>query len=163
MLTDTERSASYVDVDPETGRAYVSRAHLAGQSSSLWEEGQGYTGRLDAAYGPLRVDSDLGFVYLSVYGDDQGTLLILDAATLHVLDSVPIPGGFMLRALDPRRHWLYLASNDGRVQIWTSTGGERPRAGAPQEVDDLPVTGFYRLFLAPGDEPIFGGSLYPFR
>jgi photosystem II stability/assembly factor-like uncharacterized protein len=160
VLTDTERSASFVDVDPGTGRAYVSRAHLAGRSSSLWEEGQGYTGRLDAAYGPLRVDPALGRVYLSMYDDDRGTLLILDAATLHVLDSVPIPGGYALRALDPERHWLYLASDDGRVQIWKAIGGERPQAPAPPAAVELQATGYHRLFLAPGDEPIFGGSLF---
>ena len=79
-----------------------------------------------------------------MYDDDQGTLLILDAATMHVLDSVPIPGGFALRALDPERHWLYLATNDGRVQIWTATGGERPKAGVPQAVSELPATGYHR-------------------
>jgi outer membrane protein assembly factor BamB len=93
------------------------------------------------------VDPGLDQVYLSVAGEEAGELLVLDADNLDLLGSVPIPGGLSLRALDPKRHLLYLASSDGRVQIWSATGGN----GAPSAG---------QIFLGPGDTPIFTGSLY---
>ena len=159
VLTDTERSPNYVDVDPNTGRAYVSRIHLAGRSTSLLEDGREYTARLDAVFGALRVDPGLGSVYLTASGNEEGTLMVLDAEDLDVLGSVPIPAGFSLRALDPQRHLLYLATQDGRVQIWAATGGE---LAAPAELTtaDVATEEIYRLFLGPGDTPLFTGSLY---
>ena len=126
ILTDTERSVSYVAIDAQGGRAYVSRTHLAGQSTSLLADGRRYEARLDAAFGALRLDPDLGRLYLALSGDDEGQLLVLDAANLDVLGSVPIPGRFTIRSADPERHLLYLASHDGRVQIWSATGGQLP-------------------------------------
>jgi DNA-binding beta-propeller fold protein YncE len=129
VLTDTERSPAYVDVDPTTGRAYVSRIHMDGRSTSLLEDGREYSARLDAVFGALRVDPVLNYVYLSVSGDEEGDLLVLDAGNLEILGSVPIPGDFSLRALDPQRHLLYLATEDGRVQIWAAPGsGNTPPA-----------------------------------
>ncbi|MFN2228664.1 MAG: hypothetical protein ACK2VA_02740 [Anaerolineae bacterium] len=159
VFTDTERSPAYVDVDPTTGNAYISRIHLAGASTSLLEDGREYTARLDAVFGALRVDPGLERVYLSVAGEEGGELLVLDAENLDVLGSVPIPGGLSLRALDPERHLLYLASQDGRVQIWSATGGNR--APPAETVPARPAAGqILRLFLGPGDRPIFTGSLY---
>jgi photosystem II stability/assembly factor-like uncharacterized protein/DNA-binding beta-propeller fold protein YncE len=159
VFTDTERSPIYVDVDPITGQAYVSRVHLAGRSTSLLKDGREYTARLDAAFGALRVDPDLGSLYLSVQGNEEGYLLVLDTENLDVLGSVPIPGGFSLRALDPQRHLLYLATQDGLVQIWSATGGEPAEPVEPATVD-LPPEEIYRLFRGPGDRPLFTGSLY---
>lgn len=163
ILADTERSPWPVDVDPTTGRAYVSRIHLAGRSTSLLEDGREYTARLEAVYGALRVDPALGRVYVGVSGDREGQILVLDAENLDVLGSVPIAAGFTLRALDPQRHLLYLATEAGQVQVWSATGGELPPAVEPAPADPS-ATGIRRLFPAPGDNPIFattqqGGSL----
>jgi len=159
VLTDTERSPIYLDIDPTTGRAYVSRIHLAGRSTSLLENGREYTARLDAVFGALRVDAILNRLYLSVSGDEEGHLLLLDPQNLDVLGSVPIPGGFALHALDSQRHLLYLTSSDGRVQIWSATGGRQaephePTPGRPSAEE------IYRLFRGPQDAPLFTGSLY---
>ena len=159
VLTDTERSPSYVDVDPGTGRAYISRIHMAGRSTSLLESGREYTHRLDAVFGALRVDPGKGYVYMSVGGYETGDLLVLDAENLDVLGSVPIPAGLSLRALDPQRQLLYLASADGRVQIWSTTGSEGVQAGRAEPARP-PGQEILRLFAGPGDTPLFTGSLY---
>jgi photosystem II stability/assembly factor-like uncharacterized protein len=159
VLTDTERSPLYVDVDSDTGRAYVSRIHMGGRSTSLLQDGREYTARLESVFGALRVDPILGRVYLSVSGDDEGHLLVLDAENLDVLGSVAIPGRFTLRALDPQRHLLYLAIPEGQVQIWSATGGALPERAAPVTVPP-PSQEIYRLFLGPEDTPLFTGSLY---
>lgn len=153
-LTDTERSPVYLDVDPATGRAYVSRIHMTLRSTGLLEGGREYTARLDGVFGALRVDPGLERVYLSVRGDEAGHLLVLDAATLDALGSVPIPGGLTLRALDPRRHRLYLASDGGRVQVWSATGGTLPQAAGPVPAD-LSAEGPSQLLLPPDE-----GSLW---
>ena len=132
VLTDTERSPIYLDVDPTTGRAYVSRIHLAGRSTSLWAPGRGYIARLEAILGPLRADPILGRVYSTIYSPTDGQMLILDAANLDVLGSMPIAAGFTLRALDPQRHLLYLAVESGQVQIWSATGGQPPPVEPPE-------------------------------
>jgi photosystem II stability/assembly factor-like uncharacterized protein len=162
ILTDTERSAVYVEIDPENGRAYVSRAHLAGRSTSLLADGRRYEARLDAVFGPLQLDPALGRLFLSVPGDDEGRLLILDAADLDVLGSVPIPGGLALRGADPVQHLLYLVSADGRVQVWSATGGRLPAPAKPASArlpwaEGAPPGAF---FPGPGDSPLFAGSLY---
>ena len=159
VLTDTERSPAYVDVDPTTGKAYISRIHMAGRSTSLLEDGREYTNRLDAVFGALRVDPNSGYVYLSVDGYETGDLLVLDAENLHVLGSVPIPADFSLRALDPQRHLLYLASKDGRVQIWSATGSKGTLAARTVSARP-PSQEIMRLFLGPGDTPLLTGSLY---
>ena len=159
VLTDTERSPAYVDVDLTTGRAYISRIHMVGRSTSLLEDGRVYTDRLDAVFGALRVDPNLGYVYLSVDGYETGDLLVLDAENLHVLGSVPIPVDFSLRALDPQRHLLYLASKDGRVQIWAATGSNGIQPARTVSARP-PSQEIMRLFLGPGDAPLFTGSLY---
>ncbi|HSR32920.1 MAG TPA: hypothetical protein VLY63_20340, partial [Anaerolineae bacterium] len=158
-LTDTERSPIYVDVNPNSGQAYVSRTHMAGSSTSLLEDGREYTARLEGVFGALKVDPGLGKVYVSTPGDDEGYLFVLDAENLEVLGNVPIPGGFTLRGLDPRRHVLYLAARDGRVQIWSATGGS-PAVPAEAIREDLPLEEIYRLWRGPGDMPLFTGSLY---
>lgn len=123
VLTDTERSPWYLDIDPATGRAYVSRAHIGSSSTSTLVNGREYTARVDGLFGPLRVDPALGHVYLTTQsGDGQTELLILDADTLETLGSVPVPGGLTLYALDTQRHLLYLVNRDGQVQIWSATG-----------------------------------------
>lgn len=157
VLADTERSPSFVDVDPATGRAYVSRVHLAGRSTSVLAGGRTYTARVESLYGALRMDPGLGRVYLSVQGETEGQLFVLDATTLAILGSVPIPARFSLRALDAQRHWLYLGNDDGLVQIWSATGGALP---APQEPvpADLATAGPGRLFLPPGDAPLFAAD-----
>jgi photosystem II stability/assembly factor-like uncharacterized protein/DNA-binding beta-propeller fold protein YncE len=159
VLTDTERSPLYVDVDPHTGKAYVSRAHMAGRSTSLLASGREYTSRLDAVFGALKVDPALARVYLSVSGIEEGHLLVLDAGNLDVLGSVPIQGGFSLRALDPERHLLYLTTQDGQVQIWSVTGGQLTQPAGPIPARP-PAVEMFRLFRGPGDTPIFTGSLY---
>lgn len=159
VLTDTERSPLYVDVDPDTGRAYVSRIHMGGRSTSLLKDGPEYAARLESVFGALRVDPILGRVYLSVSGDDEGHLLVLDAENLDVLESVPIPGRFTLRALDPQRHLLYLATRDGQVQIWSATGGALAERAALVSAPP-PTQEIHRLFLGPEDTPFFTGSLY---
>ena len=121
VLTDTERSPWYLDVDPTTGRAYVSRIHIGSSSTSLLVDGRTYTARVDDLFGPLRVDPALGRVYLTTEsGDGEAELLILDADTLQTLGSVPVPAGMALYALDPKGHLLYLANSDGQVQIWSA-------------------------------------------
>lgn len=159
VLTDTERSPAYVDVDPTTGRAYVSRIHMAGRSTSLLQDGREYTARLDGVFGALRVDPALGRVFLTMSGEDEGYLLVLDAEDLDLLGSVPIAGNFSLAALDPQRHLLYLATEDGRVQIWSATGGGLATPAEPSRAY-LSAQGIYRLFLGPHDTPLFTGSLY---
>lgn len=158
-LTDTERSPAYLDIDPTTGLAYVSRIHLAGRSTSLLEDGREYKARLEAVFGALRVDPSLNRLYLSVSGNEEGYLLVLDARNLDVLGSVPIPGGFTLHALDSQRQMLYLTSSDGRVQIWSATGGGQAEPHAPS-ADRPAAAEIYQLFRGPQDAPIFTGSLY---
>jgi DNA-binding beta-propeller fold protein YncE/photosystem II stability/assembly factor-like uncharacterized protein len=154
VLTDTERSPLYLDVDPATGRAYVSRIHMTNRSTSLLTDGREYTARLESVYGSLRVDPGLGRVYLNTFGGSVNQMFILDAETLHVLDSVPIPAGFSIRALDPQKHRLYLATSEGQVQVWSATGGQlAPTAEAVAA--DLAERGPYQLFLPPDDEPLF--------
>jgi DNA-binding beta-propeller fold protein YncE len=122
ILTDTERSPWYLDIDPATGRAYVSRIHIASSSTSLLADGRTYAARVDGLFGPLRVDPALGRVYLTTEtSDGQTELRILDAATLEILGTVPVPAGLSLYALDTQRHLLYLANRDGQVQIWSAT------------------------------------------
>lgn len=154
VLTDTERSPMHVDVDPATGRAWVSRAHLAGRSTSLLVDGRTYTDRVNSLFGALRVDPGLGKLYVAVGGERQGQLYVLDAATLDVLGAVPIDGGYTLAALDPDRHWLFLATEEGLVQVWSATGGALP---APQEPvpADLGAAGPVQLYLPPGAGPLF--------
>lgn len=159
ILTDTERSVSYVAIDAQGSRAYVSRTHLAGQSTSLLADGRRYEARLDAAFGTLQLDPDLGRLYLALSGDDEGQLLVLDAANLDVLGSVPIPGRFTIRAADAERRLLYLTSHDGRVQVWSATGGRLPEPVSPSPAA-LPVPEAWQFFAGPGDTPLFAASLY---
>ena len=122
ILTDTERSPWYVEIDPTTGRAYVSRIHTGSSSTSLLVDGRSYTARVDGLFGPLRVDPTFGRVYLTAEGSDgQAELVILDADTLERLGAVPVPAGLALYALDTQRHLLYLANRDGQVEIWSGT------------------------------------------
>ncbi|MGD9316754.1 MAG: hypothetical protein PVG56_07975, partial [Anaerolineae bacterium] len=158
-LSDGERSPIYVDVDPASGQAYVSRIHMTNRSTSLLKDGREYSARLEAVFGPLRVDPGLGTVYLTVQGIKEGNLLILDAQNLDVLGSVPIPGGFDLRAYDPQRHLLYLATPDGKVQIWSATGGTLPARAAAVRAHP-PAVDIWRLFRGPADNPLFTASLY---
>jgi photosystem II stability/assembly factor-like uncharacterized protein/DNA-binding beta-propeller fold protein YncE len=159
ILTDTERSVAYLSVDAGSGRVYVSRAHLAGRSTALLAGGRQYEARLDAVFGALEVDPGRGRLYAAVTGDQEGQLLVLDAANLDVLGSVPIPGGFSLRAADPERRLLYLVSHDGRVQVWSTTDGRLP---APEALSNasLPRDEAAQFFPGPGDNPLFAGSLY---
>jgi photosystem II stability/assembly factor-like uncharacterized protein/sugar lactone lactonase YvrE len=161
VLTDTERSSVFVDVDQNTGQAYVSRTHIGTRSTSLLgvERGFEYTARLDALFGALRVDPALGRLYLTVTGDQEGYLLVLDARNLDLLGSLPIPGQFVLRALDPQRHLLYLARENGQVQIWSATGGELPAPVEPIPAD-LPMEEARWLFLPVADGSLYAGSLY---
>jgi DNA-binding beta-propeller fold protein YncE/photosystem II stability/assembly factor-like uncharacterized protein len=152
VLEDRERSPSYIDINPTNGWAYVSRSHLAGASTSLLVDGRNYTARIDSLFGGLRLDPELGGVFVTVPGEESGQIYVLDASTLEVLDSAPIPGDYSLWALDPLRHWLYLVQEDGLVQIWTATGGQHPAAAAPQPAD-LAAAGPYRLVLPPGEVP----------
>ena len=123
VLTDTERSPWYLDVDPATGRAYVSRIHIGSSSTSLLVDGRTYLARVDGLFGALRVDPALGRVYLTAQSsEDRTELVILDAVTLDRLGAVPVPNGLSLYALDTQRHLLYLANRDGQVQIWSATG-----------------------------------------
>lgn len=130
VYSDEELSVGYLDLDPVRGRAYVSRISMDSRSISLLENGRTYAARLDGWYGPLRVDPALGRLYVDVVdptmGWEPGQLLVLDAGSLEVLGSVPLPAGLTLYALDPQRHLLYLASNEGEVQIWSATGGKLP-------------------------------------
>ncbi len=63
ILSDDERSPIYVDVDPASGRAYVSRVHMSNHSTSLLEDGRAYSARLEAVFGPLRVDPGTSVSY----------------------------------------------------------------------------------------------------
>jgi photosystem II stability/assembly factor-like uncharacterized protein len=153
-MADTERSPVYVDVDPQTGRAYVSRTHIASRSTSIVEDGREYSARLDSVYGALRVDPDLERVYLTVRGDESGQMLILDAENLDALALVPIEGDFWIRALDPERHWLYLATESGRIQIWSATGENPPPAAGPVATD-LAAEEASRLYVPPGGDRLF--------
>ncbi len=159
ILTDTERSVAYVDVDGAGSRAYVGRRYMNQLATSLLSDGREYTARIDALSGPLRVDPGLGHLYLSVVGQEEGTLLVLDAANLDALAALPIPAGYSLRALDSQRHLLYLARQEGQVQIWSAAGGEPPRPAQPQRAP-LPVEAVWQLFLGPGDSPLLAGSLF---
>jgi photosystem II stability/assembly factor-like uncharacterized protein/DNA-binding beta-propeller fold protein YncE len=159
ILTDTERSVAYVDVDDTSPRAYVGRRHMDHHATSLLMAGREYVARVDALSGPLRVDPGLGRLYLSVAGQDEGTLLVLDATNLDVLAALPIPGGYGLSALDSRRHLLYLSGEEGQLQIWSATGGELPRP-VPPEPAPLPEDAVTQLFMGPGDSPLLAGSLY---
>ncbi len=127
VYSDKELSVGYLDLDPVHGRAYVSRISMLSRSISLLENGRTETARLDGWYGPLRVDPELGCLYVDVdptMDRQPGQLLVLDAGSLEVLGSVPLPAGLRLYALDPQRHFLYLASYEGEVQIWSATGGK---------------------------------------
>ncbi len=105
----------YVDVDPATGWAYVSTP----TSTCLLVDGR-ILKRCQVLYGgPLRVDPVLGHVYITPQGAGSTQVLVLDATTLEVLGSVPLKFGFTLRALDTQRHLLYLANDDGQIEIWS--------------------------------------------
>jgi DNA-binding beta-propeller fold protein YncE len=127
--SDSELSVGYLDLDPVSGRAYVSRIYMDNRSISLLENAWTYIARLDGQYGPLRVDPGLGRLYVDVdptMGQQPAQLLVLDAGSLRTIGSVPVPAGLALYALDPERHILYLASYEGEVQIWSATGGQLP-------------------------------------
>ncbi len=103
-----------MDVDPSTGWAYVSSPSMTGilVSGRIWKQFP----RPD--FGPLRVDPELGHVYLTPFGGGPSELLVLDATTLEELGSTPILAGMSLRALDTQRHLIYLANDRGRIEIW---------------------------------------------
>ena len=159
ILTDTERSVAYVEVDGGSERAYVSRRYMNLHATGLLEGGRRYTARVDALSGPLGLDAGAGRLYLSVTGQEEGYLVVLDAGNLDLLGALPIPGGYQLRALDGERGLLYLARQEGQVQIWSAMGGELP---APAEPDTapLPAGEAVQLYPGPGDSPLLAGSLY---
>jgi len=129
VYSDTELIVDYLDVDPASGRAYLSQAYMGEGSISLLENGRTVTARLGGEYGPLRVDPGLGRLYVDVdptLGREPAELLVLDAGNLEILGKVPLPAGLKLYALDPQRHLLYLASGEGEVQIWSAAGGQPP-------------------------------------
>ncbi|MEJ2207680.1 MAG: hypothetical protein P8129_01415 [Anaerolineae bacterium] len=159
ILTDTERSVAYVDVDGSSGRAYVARRYMNLHATGLLVDGREYTARIDALSGPLRVDPGLGRLYLSVAGEEEGYLLILDAESLDLLAALPIDGGYGLAALDTERHLLYLARREGQVQIWSATGGTLPAPVTPERAD-LPADQVARLYVGPDGSPLLAGSLY---
>jgi len=102
---------------------------MSSRSISLLENGRTFTARLDGENGPLRVDPHLGRLYVNAettVGGRPARLLVLDAGSLDILGTVPLPAGLTLYALDPERHLLYLASTEGEVQIWSATGNELP-------------------------------------
>lgn len=126
VYSSAEISVEHLDVDPVSGRAYLSRLHMGSRSISLLENGQKVTVRLDGQCGPLRVDPGLGRLYVDsdpTLGQQPAHLLVLDAGNLEILGDVPLPVGLTLYALDPERHLLYLASYEGEVQIWSAAGG----------------------------------------
>lgn len=124
---DPEISVDYLDVDPASGRAYVSQSWMGRGSISLLEDGRTVIARLEGPAGGLRVDPELGRLYVAAKSMDEPTrLLVLDAGRLEILGAVPLPAELTLYALDSRRHLLYLASYDGQVQIWSTAGGELP-------------------------------------
>ncbi|MFN2292036.1 MAG: VPS10 domain-containing protein, partial [Anaerolineae bacterium] len=159
ILTDTERSVAYVDVDPNSGRAYVGRLYMTLRSTSLLVDGQEFAARLDSLSGPLRVDPNLGHLYVSVEGSTGGYLLVLDASTLDVLGAVPTPAGLSLQALDPNRQLLYLAAGEGRLQVWSATGGELPGPVEPAAAE-LPVERVQHFSVGPEGKTILADSLY---
>ncbi|MFN2225402.1 MAG: VPS10 domain-containing protein, partial [Anaerolineae bacterium] len=159
ILTDTERSVAYVDVDGSSERAYVGRRYMNLHATSLLLAGREYTARIDSLSGPLRVDPGPGRVYLSVAGEEEGYLLVLEAESLDLLAALPIDGSYSLRALDPERHLLYLARDGGQVQIWSATGGALPAPVEPERAD-LPVDQVTQLHVGPGGSPLLAGSLY---
>ncbi|MBN1661619.1 MAG: hypothetical protein JXA93_24710 [Anaerolineae bacterium] len=160
IFEDLERSPIYLEVDPTSDRAYVSRIRMDQRSTSLLVDGREYADRIDALFGPLYVDPSLDMVYLATSDDkNDGHLVLIDATDLDVVGSVPIPGGFSLRALDRERHLLYLATGDGRVQIWSATGGDLP-GDAPPVRAPLSVEASSRLYVAPGTDSILAGDLY---
>ena len=129
VYSDGEFTADYLDLDPVSGRAYVSGIRMGSRSIGMLENGQAVAARLDGQYGPLRVDPGLGRLYVDVdptMGQQPAQLLVLDAGTLESLGNVPLPAGLVLYALDPERHLLYLASYEGEVQIWSAVGGQLP-------------------------------------
>jgi DNA-binding beta-propeller fold protein YncE len=127
VYSDAEISVGYLDVDPAGGRVYVARAHMGYRSISVLEDGRKVAARLDGQFGPLRVDPDLGRLYVDVKAIDQPAwLLVLDAGSLDSLGRVPLPAELTLYALDPQRHLLYLAAHTGEVQIWSAAGGGLP-------------------------------------
>ncbi len=109
-------SPIHVDVDPATGWAYVSSPSITGilVDGRVWRQHP-----VQRFFGPLRVDPELGHVYMTPQGQDQSLLLTLDATTLEVLGSVKVPRGFTLRALDSERHLLFLANDEGKIEIWS--------------------------------------------
>ncbi|MGD8792079.1 MAG: hypothetical protein PVF47_05965, partial [Anaerolineae bacterium] len=166
IFSDTERSVAWLDVDPATGRAYVSRTRMGQGATSLLAGGREYVARVDALAGPLAVDPDLGLLYLSKVGylgtdgsGQEGQLVLLDAANLEIVGSVSIPPGFRLLDLDPRRHLLYLGSQGGQVQIWSASGGQRATAAGLQAAP-LPLDEVRAFYPAPGGSPLFAASLY---
>ena len=159
ILADAERSAAYVDIDPNTGRAYVGRLYMTLRSTSLLVDGQAYGARLDSLSGPLRVDPGLGRVYLTGGSDTGDYLIVLDAGSLDVQGAVPIPAGLALEALDTERHLLYLAAGEGRLQIWSATGGELPGPVEPTPAE-LPVEQVRQFTVGPSAKTILAGSLY---
>ena len=126
-IAELEISVDYLDVDPASGRAYVSQSWMSRGSIILLEDGRTVIARLEGPAGGLRVDPDLGRLYVAAKSmDEPPRLLVLDAGRLEILGTVPLPAELTLYALDPRRHLLYLASYDGQVQIWSAAGGGFP-------------------------------------
>jgi DNA-binding beta-propeller fold protein YncE len=129
VYSGAEISVDFLDVDPASGRAYLSQMYMGSRSISLLENGRTVAARLDGQYGPLRVNPGLGRLYVEVdpsMGQWPAQLLVLDARSLEILGNVPLPAGLTLYALDPERQLLYLASYEGEVQIWSAVGGELP-------------------------------------
>ena len=127
ICCDPGLSVGYLDLDPDSGRAYVSQIDMLSRSISVLEDGRTVTARLDGLSGPLRVDPSLGRLYVNTgvaTGEPQSHLHVLNARSLEILGVVPLPGGLTLYALDPERHLLYLASGEGEVQIWSAVGAE---------------------------------------
>jgi DNA-binding beta-propeller fold protein YncE len=127
VYSDPEISVEWLDVDPVSGRAYLSQRYIDSRSISLLENGQTIAARRDGQYGSLRVDPGLGRLYVDVdptMGQRPAQLLVLDASSLRTIGSVPLPAGLTLYALDPERRLLYLASYEGEVQIWSAMGGQ---------------------------------------
>ncbi|HSJ57971.1 MAG TPA: hypothetical protein VLC95_12365 [Anaerolineae bacterium] len=159
IFEDFERSPVYLDVDPTSDRAYVARIRMDKRSVSQLVNGREYADRIDGLFGPLYVDPGLGLVYLSTTDENEGHLVLIDGANLNVVGSVPIAGGFSLRALDTSRHLLYLATRDGQLEIWAATGGDRPEDAPPVRAP-LSVDPGARLHVAPGTDSVLAGSLY---
>jgi photosystem II stability/assembly factor-like uncharacterized protein/DNA-binding beta-propeller fold protein YncE len=152
VLADTERSPIYLDVDPASGQAYVSRAHMTSRSTSLLVGGREYHARMDSVFGALRVDPELGRVFLTVSKDPPGTMFVLNSENLEVMGAIPVTG--TLLALDPQRHLLYLATGQGRMEVWSAVGGELPTP-EPPVATSLASDEFYERYQVPGSDSLF--------